>query len=115
MRRILCLATLLLSAPALPAAVPIHLWPEPEWFDGVSGTFAYWPGPNAKATGKWGVAGPGISAEWTQGGESEWNSLGAAAAETKAECHRDLIVPRASKYRVWVRYVEHRKKKSPFK
>src|SRR5262249_40117487 len=56
----------------------------------------------------------GISAEWTQGGESEWNSIGASAAETKAECHRDFVVPRAGKYRVWVRYVDHRKQTEPF-
>src|SRR5262249_6060876 len=86
------------------------------WFPGVTGTFAYWPDTKKpqKATGAWGIAGPGISAEWTQGGESEWNSIGAAAGETKAECHRDFVVPRARKYRVWVRYVDHRKKTEPF-
>src|ERR1051325_5642935 len=57
---------------------PIHLWFEPEWFDGVKGSFAYHSG-NAKPTGAWGIAGPGIAAEWSQGGESEWNSIGAAA------------------------------------
>ncbi|HUR53623.1 MAG TPA: hypothetical protein VMZ71_05810, partial [Gemmataceae bacterium] len=71
---------------------PVHLWLEPEWFGGVTGSFAYWTG-EAKPTGSWGVAGPGISAECTQGGESEWNSLGAPAAETSAKCGRDLTVP----------------------
>jgi hypothetical protein len=111
----------LLAVLALPLAVtagaaappPVYLWHEPEWFDGVRGTFAYWTG-TAKPTGAWGVAGPGISPEWTQGGESEWNSLGAPAEETRAECHRDLVIPRAGRYRVWVRYVDHRKKKTPF-
>ncbi|MBI3406842.1 MAG: hypothetical protein HY040_00615 [Planctomycetes bacterium] len=92
----------------------VHLWLEPEWFDGVQGAFAYWTGA-AKPTGAWGVAGPGISAEWTQGGESEWNSMGVPAEETKAECHRDLIVPRAGAYKVWVRYVDHRRKTEPFR
>jgi hypothetical protein len=114
MRHLACLAVLLSFASLAPAAAPAYLWHEPEWFDGVDGSFAYWTG-SAKPTGKWGVAGPGISAEWTQGGESEWNSMGAPAEETKASCQRDLIVPRAGKYRVWVRYVEHRKKKTPFK
>src|SRR5262245_45219331 len=113
MRHLACLAALLLVATQASAAAPVYLWHEPEWFDGIEGSFAYWTGA-AKPTGKWGVAGPGISAEWTQGGEREWNSMGAAAAETKATCHRDLVIPRAGKYRVWVRYVEHRKKKSPF-
>src|ERR1700730_5581544 len=110
MRKLLPLLALALSAPAAPAAPPpVYLWQEAEWFDGVQGSFAYWTG-TAKPTGTWGVAGPGISPEWTQGGESEWNSMGAPAVETKAECHRDVIVPRAGKYRVWVRYVDHRKK-----
>src|SRR5437867_2433999 len=93
---------------------PIHLWFEPEWFDGVTGTFAYHSGTQ-KPTGAWGVAGPGIAAEWSQGGESEWNSMGAAAAETSARCQREFIVPRAGQYKVWVRYYEHRNKKSPFR
>src|SRR5262245_36572327 len=95
---------------------PVYVWLEPEWFPEVAGTFAYWTDTMKpqKATGSWGIAGPGISAEWTQGGESEWNSIGASAAETRAECHRDLVVPRTGKYRVWVRYVDHRKKTEPF-
>src|SRR5438132_953084 len=42
---------------------PIHIWFEPEWFEGVKGSFAYWPGP-AKPTGAWGIAGPGEA--WRQ-------------------------------------------------
>src|SRR6516162_2611899 len=115
MRSPLAVLTLLLAVAVSPAAgkPPVYVWLEPEWFEGVQGSFAYWTG-TAKPTGAWGIAGPGISPEWTQGGESEWNSLGAAAAETKAQCYRDLIVPRAGRYRVWVRYVDHRKKKQPF-
>src|SRR5262245_44148262 len=92
--------------------LPIHLWFEPEWFEGVKGSFAYHTGV-AKPTGAWGIAGPGISAEWSQGGESEWNSIGAAAEETTAECHRAVTIPRAGVYRVWVRYVDHRRKPAP--
>ena len=46
----------------------------------------------AKAPG-WGMNGPGVSAEWSQGGESEWNSAAASADETR----RRYI--RTSKYR----------------
>jgi hypothetical protein len=115
MRAQFLLLTLILLCPRAQAATkpPIYLWLEPEWFDGVQGSFAYWTG-TAKPTGSWGVAGPGISAEWTQGGESEWNSMGAPAAETSAVCRRDFIVPRARKYAVWIRYVDHRKKTQPF-
>jgi hypothetical protein len=109
----LLLAVLTFVPARASAPAPIYLWLEAEWFEGVSGSFAYWTG-TAKPAGAWGVAGPGISPEWTQGGESEWNSMGAPAAETKAECHRDVTIPRAGSYRVWVRYVDHRKKTEPF-
>src|SRR5688572_22576082 len=92
------------SAPLFAAEKPpVYVWFEPEWFEGVAGSFGYWSGP-AKPAGSWGIAGPGISPEWTQGGESEWNSMGAAADETAAACHRDFVVPRAGRYKVWVRY-----------
>src|ERR1017187_7100424 len=96
------------------AKPPVHLWFEPEWFEGVKGSFAYHSG-TAKPTGAWGIAGPGIGPEWSQGGESEWNSIGAAAEETSAKCQRDFIVPRTGTYKIWVRYVDHRKKTQPFR
>jgi hypothetical protein len=114
-RLVLPAVVVLASLHLVPAAEnpPVYLWLEPEWFDGVKGHFGYWSG-TAKPTGSWGVAGPGISPEWTQGGESEWNSTGAPAAETNATCGRVLVIPRAGKYRVWVRYVDHRQKTEPF-
>jgi hypothetical protein len=115
----LVLLTVLLSVPgcqitSTPAAPPpIYIWLEPEWFTDVRGRFDYWTG-TAKPTGTWGIAGPGISAEWSQGGESGWNSIGAVAEETKAVCSRNIMVPRSGKYRVWVRYVDHLGKTEPF-
>ncbi len=50
--------------------------------------------PREKAPG-WGMNGPGVSAEWSQGGESEWNSAAASADETRAELYQDVEVPRA--------------------
>jgi hypothetical protein len=116
MRSCLAVLGLMLAAGNTPASnpPPFYLWLEPEWFEEVRGSFAYWTG-TAKPTGSWGIAGPGISAEWTQGGESEWNSIGAPAAETSAACHRDFIVPRSGRYRAWVRYVDHRKQIQPFR
>jgi hypothetical protein len=94
---------------------PVYLWFEPEWFEGVEGSFGYSSGPASyKATGHWGIAGPGISPEWSTGGESEWNSIGAPPNETKAECRREFVVPRAGKYRLWVRYYDHRGRTEPF-
>ena len=66
-----------------------------------------------KAPG-WGMNGPGVSAEWTQGGESEWNSAAASADETNATIYQDLEVPRAGRYRLWIRYADWAKKSENF-
>jgi hypothetical protein len=69
--------------------------------------------PQAKAPG-WGMNGPGVSAEWSQGGESEWNSAAASADETKASIYQDLVVPRAGDYHLWVRYADWANKTENF-
>ena len=61
--------------------------------------------PRAKAPG-WGINGPGVSAEWSQGGESEWNSAAASADETAGSIYQDIEIPRAGDYRIWVRYAD---------
>ncbi|MEP6911146.1 MAG: hypothetical protein ABI923_00225 [bacterium] len=61
--------------------------------------------PKAKTPG-WGMNGPGVSAEWSQGGESEWNSAAASADETRASIHQDIEISRAGDYKVWVRYAD---------
>jgi len=50
--------------------------------------------------------GPGVSAEWSQGGESEWDSVAAAADETRAAVYQEIEVPRDGEYRVWARYAD---------
>lgn len=69
--------------------------------------------PREKAPG-WGMNGPGVSAEWTQGGESEWNSAAASADETHAAIYQDLEVPRAGQYALWVRYADWANKTENF-
>ena len=95
---------------------PVYLWLEPEWFSGVEGNFEYGSGPEsvAEVHSRWSVAGPGVSAEWTQGGESESNSIAAGPRETNALCQREIVVPRDGTYRVWVRYYDHRLATEPF-
>ena len=66
-----------------------------------------------KAPG-WGINGPGVSAEWTQGGESEWNSAAASADETRAEIYQDFEVPRAGQYTLWIRYADWANKAENF-
>jgi hypothetical protein len=62
----------------------------------------------------WGINGPGVSAEWTQGGESEWNSAAASADETNASLYQDLEIPRAGKYIFWIRYADWANKSENF-
>src|SRR2546423_13087428 len=61
--------------------------------------------PKAKAPG-WGINGAGVSAEWSQGGESEWNSAAASADETAGKIYQDIEIPRTGDYKVWVRYAD---------
>src|SRR5215210_1585877 len=61
--------------------------------------------PREKAPG-WGVNGPGVSAEWSQGGESEWNSVAASPDETRATLFQEIEIPRDGEYRVWARYAD---------
>lgn len=58
-----------------------------------------------KAPG-WGINGPGVSAEWSQGGESEWNSAAASADETRAVIYQEMELARDGAYKVWVRYAD---------
>ena len=69
--------------------------------------------PRVQAPG-WGMNGTGTSAEFTQGGGSEWNSAAASADETRATIHQDIEVPRGGQYRVWVRYADWANKTENF-
>lgn len=66
-----------------------------------------------KAPG-WGMNGPGVSAEWSQGGESEWSSAAASADETRATLYQDLEIPRAGSYVLWIRYADWAKRSENF-
>jgi hypothetical protein len=98
-----------------------YLWYETENMRGLTETARHEPLlnpsylglPAAKAPG-WSINGPGVSAEWTQGGESEWNSVTAAADETRGAIAQDVEVPRAGEYKIWVRYADWGKKTENF-
>ncbi len=62
-----------------------------------------------------GIAWPGVAAEWSQGGESEWNSIAAHPQETAATARYPVEVPAAGRYRVWVRYADYQRKAEPFR
>lgn len=107
--------------PALPALPrPEYLWYEAENMRGFSTGALHEPllnpwylDPKARVPG-WGINGPGVSAEWTQGGESEWNSAAATAAETRATIYQDLEVPRSGQFKAWVRYADWANKNENF-
>lgn len=114
------------SSPGVPhhyqqATLPEYLWGEAENMRGFSTGKLGEPLLNPsylelnkdKAPG-WGMNGPGVSAEWSQGGESEWNSAAASADETNASIYQDLEVPRAGPYRLWVRYADWANKTESF-
>lgn len=62
----------------------------------------------------WGINGPGVSAEWSQGGESEWNSVAASPDETRATLFQEIEIPRDGQYRIWVRYADWARKDESF-
>jgi hypothetical protein len=105
-----------LSSPDKPASTQTrfeYLWYEAENMRGFATTArqepvinASWVNPSRAVAPGWGINGPGVSAEWTQGGESEWNSAAASADETRAVIYQDVEVPRAGQYKVWVRYAD---------
>ncbi|MBA3323047.1 MAG: hypothetical protein H0T45_16610 [Pyrinomonadaceae bacterium] len=90
-----------------------YLWYEAENMRGVATDERHEPylnpswmnRPRVEAPG-WGMNGPGVSAEWSQGGESEWNSLAASHDEIRATVTQEIEVPRAGSYRLWVRYAD---------
>jgi hypothetical protein len=108
-----------LPQPAPPT--PEYLWYEAENMRGISADARHEPVVNpswqnlsaAKKPG-WGISGPGVSAEWSQGGESEWNSVNASADETRGTISQDLEVPRAGDYKLWVRYADWANKSESF-
>jgi len=105
----------------LPASDFEYLWYEAEDMRGITETSRHEPQlnpsyleiPAAKAPG-WSISGPGVSAEWSQGGESEWNSVAASADETHGAIWQDVEIPRAGEYKVWVRYADWANKSENF-
>jgi hypothetical protein len=105
-----------LSAAPAPATASDYeyLWYEAENMRGLTASStlhepllnpSYLNFPVSKTPG-WCISGPGVSAEWSQGGESEWNSVAASFDETRATIWQDVEVPRAGEYKVWVRYAD---------
>ncbi|HMH42468.1 MAG TPA: hypothetical protein VK557_03215, partial [Pyrinomonadaceae bacterium] len=105
----------------LQSSAKEYLWYEAENMRGITETSRHEPQlnpsyleiPAAKVPG-WSISGPGVSAEWSQGGESEWNSVAASADETHGTIWQDVEIPRAGEYKVWVRYADFANKTESF-
>lgn len=109
----LILACLFTAARA--AGLPHTVWLEAETFGPLHGGNFSYQHPGQTTKGSWSVAGPGVAAEWTQGGESEWMSIAARADEAgEVVCGRDAELPAAGRYALWVRYADYRNKKESF-
>src|SRR3982751_4556392 len=115
------LSTALFAQTAPNARHLEYLWYEAENMSGVSLDARNEPRVNpswqtlmrAQAPG-WGMSGPGVSAEWSQGGESEWNSVAASPDETRATLFQEIEIPRDGEYRVWARYADWARKDESF-
>ena len=100
------------SITAISAAETI--WLEAEHLRGIEGSC--FPDLQENETqGAWGMAGPGVAPEWTQGGESEWLSIGCGPKESKATATAEIEVPVAGTWKLWVRYRDWRKETELFK
>lgn len=101
---------------ALGAGGAEYLWVEAEHSTDIQGANYSWvPASPLEQQRGWGIAGPGVAAEWTQGGESEWTSIAAHAQEKDATARYTVEVPAAGRYRVWVRYADYQHKNETFR
>jgi len=107
--------------PPISASGFEYLWYEAENMRGISRTAQHEPQlnpsyleiPAAKAPG-WSISGPGVSAEWSQGGESEWNSVAASADESSGRIFQEVEIPRQGEYHLWVRYADWANRREDF-
>jgi hypothetical protein len=107
------LALLALALGAVDVRAEETVWIEAEHLQGVQGYC--WPaGPNPKTDGHWGISGPGWAAEWTQGGESNFQSIACGPDDDKAVAGADVEIPVAGNYFVWVRFRDNRGATSRF-
>src|SRR5262245_1305757 len=72
------------------------------------------PDMDQKTAGHWGLSGPGICPEWTQGAESEWLSIACGPDDDQAAASHEFEVPEAGEWKLWVRYRDWREQTEVF-
>ncbi|HEV8605030.1 MAG TPA: hypothetical protein VGQ99_06670 [Tepidisphaeraceae bacterium] len=108
------IAALLLAA-AVAEGAPHTVVIEAENFGPLKGSNFSFQEPTKTTKGSWSLSGPGVAAEWTQGGESEFMSIAARADEPAGTTvSHEIEVPAAGNYTLWVRYADYRNKKDLF-
>src|SRR5262249_23923319 len=99
---------------AAPAA-PQSIWLEAESLGPLRGSNFSYMKPEQQARGSCALAGPDVAAAWTQGGESEFMSVAARADEAPGvTIGRDVEIPVAGLFRLWVRYADYRGREEAF-
>src|SRR5207244_10663882 len=98
-------------AEAAPHTVVI----EAEYFAPLKGSNFSFQEPSKTTKDSWSLSGPGVAAEWTQGGESEFMSIAARADEPAGtNVSREIEVPADGNYTMWARYADYRNKSERF-
>src|SRR5437588_5817532 len=106
-------AVLLIAAVA--EGVPQTVVMEAEYFGPLKGSNFSFQEPSKTTKGSWSLSGPGVAAEWTQGGESEFMSIAARADEPEGTTvSREVEIPADGAYTLWVRYADYRNKSERF-
>lgn len=88
------------------------VWIEAEHLRVIRGSC--FPDMEQTTDGHWGLAGPGIAPEWTQGGESEWLSVACGPDDDRAAASADFEVPADGEWMLWVRYRDWRRQTEQF-
>src|SRR5258706_3182393 len=105
----------ILTLTAFVKAEPHSIVIEAEYFAPLKGSNFSFQDPTKTTKGSWSLAGPGVAAEWTQGGESEFMSIAARADEPEGvTVSREIELPAAGSYTLWVRYCDYRNQSHPF-
>lgn len=112
---LLCSALLAIGSVQAAPSPKHYTWLEAELFGPLhGGNFSFQP-ESKTAKDAWSVGGPGVAAEWTMGGESEWMSIAARADATNGiTVSQTIEVPEATTYTLWVRYMDYRHKQETF-
>lgn len=106
---------LILPILGSPPAAPHSVWLEAESLGPLRGSNFSFMKAEKQARGSWALAGPDVAAAWTQGGESEFMSVAARADEAAGVAiGREIELPAAGAYRLWVRYADYRGKEEAF-